>query len=245
MKRFIVKPKHFRKSPLALKRALPALKLVSYPGRYQPALDYLQDLFLAYPPIDQYPNLIDNVPSSYGFLSSFYSSNKATQRSLIRDLSNLKTPESYASSHFIVRPLRHFGGHDYRITTDPSDFNPEAEYIAPAFPKKREYRVIFVMGSPLILLRKKPGEGAQPFDAWNHSNGSFFQTVNNVAESPLFQTSFFSDAESFVCLKDTHLIAADVLLGDGNSYAVTELNFSPALSIVSNLERIAHVFASN
>lgn len=245
MKRFIVKPLHFRKSPLALKRAIPARKLVSYPGRYQPALDYRQDVFLAYPDPDRYPNPIVNVPESYGFLSSFYATNKRSQRLFIRDYSSLKTPESYASTHFIVRPLRHFGGHDYRITDDPSDFNPEAEYIAPAFHKKREYRVIFVMGSPLILLRKKPGEGAQPFDAWNHTNGSFFQTVNDWPSSPLTRTSFFDDAGSLCVLRDAHLIAVDVLLGDDNTYAVTELNFSPALSIPSNLERIAHAFSSH
>lgn len=243
MKRFIVKPQHFRKSPLALKRAIPAAKLVSYPGRYQPALDYRQDVFLAYPPIDRYPNRIANVPASYGFLSRFYTSDKHTQRSLIRQTSSLRTPESYASTHFIVRPLRHFGGFGYRITDDPADYNPATEYIAPAFAKKREYRSIFVMGTPLILLRKKPGPDAGPFDAWNHTTGSFFQTVNDVSASPLSSTSFFADASSFVCLRDTHLIAVDVLLGDDHTYAVTELNFSPALSIESNLERIAHALA--
>jgi hypothetical protein len=237
--RYLVKPSKFRKTPLLLKHVLGAQKLVSYPGRFQPALDYTRDFFLSFPPLHRYPNPITNVPESYGFLSSFYTSDKHTQRKLIQE-SGLKTPDSYASSVYISRPLRHFGGHNYRITEDPTDYNPSTEYISPAFPKWREYRVVFVLGTPLILLRKKPGPSAGPFDAWNHTTGSFFQTVHHRLESPLSSTSFFSDAASFCVLRDTHLVAVDVLLSEQRDYAVTEVNFSPAVSISSNIEVIAH-----
>jgi hypothetical protein len=242
--RFVVKPHKFRKTPLLLKRALGAQKLVSYPGRYQPPLDYRKDFFLAFPRLDRYPNPIVNVPDSYSELSSFYASDKHTQRTVIGS-SGLKTPESFASDYFVVRPLHHFGGHDYRVTDDPSDFDPTTEYISPAFPKWREYRVLFVLGTPLILLRKKPGPSVGPFDAWNHANGSYFQTVHNRSESPLAASSFFADAEGFCVLRDTHLVAADVLLNERSEYAVTEVNFSPAVSIPSNLEAIAHYVSSH
>lgn len=241
--RFLVKPHKFRRTPLLLKRALGAQKLVSYPGRYQPSLDYRQDLFLAFPPADRYPNPIVNVPESYAFISSFYTSSKHTQRELIRE-SGLKTPEDFASDHFVVRPLHHFGGHNYRITTEPDDFNPAEEYISPAFPKWREYRVLFVMGHPLILLRKKPGPSVGPFEAWNHASGSYFQTVIDRAASPLSASSFLADAEGFCVLRDTHLVAADVLLNERREYAVTEVNFSPAITIPTNLEAIAHYVSS-
>lgn len=240
--RFLVKPNKFRQTPLLLKRSLGARKLVSYPGRYQPALDYRQDLFLAFPSTDRYPNRISNVPASYSLLSSFYSSSKASQRSLITQY-GVKTPEAYTSTHFIVRPLSHFGGHNYRITTDSNDYNPSTEYISPAFHKWREYRVVFVKGNPLVILRKKPGPEAQPFEAWNHTNGSYFQTVIDTASSPLLQTSFLTDAGNHPVLRDSHLIAVDVLLDREHNYAVTEFNFSPALTIPSNIEVITNALA--
>lgn len=246
--RFLVKPNKFRQTPLLLKRTLEAQKLVSYPGRYQPALDYTQDLFLAFPAINRYPNPIVNVPASYASISTFYHSNKSTQRRLIG--AHLKTPESYASSNdntsvsaFIVRPLHHFGGHNYRITNDPNDYNPSTEYISPAFPKWREYRVFFVKGNPLLVLRKKPGPNVGTFDAWNHASGSYFQTVHDLPSSPLTQTPFLADATTHPVLRDSHLIAADVLIDQQHRYAVTEFNFSPAISIPANLEVIRNAFA--
>lgn len=241
--RFVVKPARFRKTPLLLKRVLGARKLVSYPGRYQPTLDYRQDLFLAYPQSGRYPNPIVNVPDSYEYLSSFYTQSKHSQRGLLLQ-SGLKTPEVFPSLNFIVRPLRHFGGFDYRITEDENDYDPDTQYISPAFHKYREYRVIFVLGTPLIVLRKKPGPGVGPFDAWNHASGSYFQTVLERS-GPLFSTSFIEDASNVPVLRDTHLVAADVLVDRDSNYAVTEVNFSPAISIPANLEVIQNAFSGS
>lgn len=240
--RFVVKPNKFRLTPLLLKRTLRARKLVSYPGRYQPALDYKRDLFLAFPAIERYPNRIDNVPTCYPLMQRFYHGNKATQRFLI-DAYGLKTPEAYASSSFIVRPLHHFGGAHYRITNDPNDYNATTEYISPAFPKWREYRVLFIKGKPLIVLRKKPGPSVGEYEAWNHTSGSFFQTVIDRASSPLSATSFFTDATANPVLMQSHLIAVDVMINRQREYAVTEFNFSPAVTIPANLEVIANAFA--
>lgn len=240
--RFVVKSARFRKTPLLLKRVLGAQKLVSIPGRYQPPLDYNEDLFLAYPQIGRYPSPIINVPESYTFLSSFYTLSKHDQRGVLLQ-NGLKTPEAYTSPTFVVRPLRHFGGLDYRLTNDPSDYDPSTQYISPAFNKWREYRVIFVKGSPLVVLRKKPGPESGPFDAWNHTTGSYFQTVLDRESSPLSRTSFFDDAARCSVSRDTHLVAADVLIDSDNNYAVTEFNFSPAITIQTNLEVIANAFA--
>lgn len=217
--------------------------MVSIPGSFQPPLDYRQDLFLAFPQLGRYPSPIDNVPESYEYLSAFYAQSKHAQRGLLLS-SGVKTPEAYASTHFIVRPLRHFGGHDYRITQDGNDYDPNTQYISPAFEKWREYRVFFIRGNPLVILRKKPAEGLGVFDAWNHTSGSFFQTVLHRDESPLLRSSFIEDAKSVCVLRDTHLIAADVLLRRDFSYAVTEVNFAPAISISSNIEVISNALAS-
>jgi len=242
--RFIVKPSKFRRTPLLLKTSLGADKLVSVPGRYQPTLDYSQDLFLAFPKAIGYPNPIENVPESYEEISTFYRATKSGQRRMLLS-SSLKTPEAYASSHYVVRPLHHFGGHDYRVTDNPNDYDPNTQYISPAFEKWREYRVLFIKGRPLITLRKKPGPNSDPFSAWNHTSGSYFQTVHQLEASPLSLTQFFADAANVCVLRDTHLIAADVLINRRFEYAVTEVNFAPAITIPANLEVIKNAFANS
>lgn len=239
MFKYLVKSRQFRKTPVLLKHTLPARKLVSVGGRFQPPLDWRRDFFFAYPNPTTYPNVIANLPRSYDHIVRFYQANKRDQREMLQSV-GIHTPESYVdeATHFIVRPLRHFGGQGYRITTDSSDYNPATEYIAPAFPKKREYRVIFVFGTPLILLRKKPSESTGMFDAWNHTSGSFFQTISSLDECRLAQdTSFFSDAQKLCVITDAHLVAADVL-ANGSKYAVTEINFSPSITLPFNLNRI-------
>jgi hypothetical protein len=238
--RFIVKPNKFRKTPVLLKRTIGARKLVSYPGRYQPPLDYNQDLFLALPSPNRYPSPIINLPPSYNLISSFYHSNKKTQRSILAD-TGLKTPEAYPSDTYVVRPLQHFGGHGYRLTESSTDYNPASEYIAPAFKKWREYRVVFVKGVPIIILRKKPGVDASPYEPWNHTTGSFFQTVLDTQSCKLQSSRFFSDVSTNSLIKPTHLVGVDVLLDKDLNYAITEINFAPALTIESNLEVIRNV----
>lgn len=237
MFRYLLKSHSFRRTPVLLKHTLGARKLVSAGGRFQPQLDWLRDFFMAYPPV--YAGIMSNLPPNYRHLSNFWSSNKSEQRELLQSC-GIMTPESHTdnATHYIVRPNRHYGGVDYRIVTDPTDFNPATHYVAPAFPKKREYRVVFVYGHPLILMRKKPGPNVGPFDPWNHANGSYFQTISSMDQCRLAQdTSFFSDIQKICVVRDAHLVAADVM-SDGNRYAVTELNFSPSITLHDNLLRI-------
>lgn len=243
MFKYLLKSRSFRRTPVLLKHTLDARKLVSAGGRFQPALNWHRDFFMAYPPV--YAGGMSNLPPSYQHLSTFWSSNKSEQRELLQSVGVL-TPESHAdqATHFIVRPNRHYGGHDYRITTDPNDFNPATHYVAPAFPKKREYRIVFLYGHPLILMRKKQGPNVGPFDPWNHGNGSYFQTISSIDQCKLAaDTSFFSDIQKMVVVRDAHLIAADVM-SNGNSYAVTELNFSPSITLPDNLLRIKNYVSS-
>lgn len=245
MFKYLIKSKQFRRTPVLLKHTLNARKLVSVGGRFQPQLDWHRDFFFAYPNPSAYPNVIHNLPRSYEHIVRFYQANKRDQRELMQSV-GIRTPESYVdeATHFIVRPLRHFGGQGYRITTDSSDYDSNTEYIAPAFPKKREYRVIFVLGKPLILLRKKPSDNTGMFDAWNYTSGSFFQTISGLDECRLAQeTTFFDDAQKLCVITDAHLVAADVL-ANGSKYAVTELNFSPSITLPINLYRIKDYVSS-
>lgn len=241
MFRYLLKSRQFRTTPIHLKRALGIRKLVSVGGRFNPDLDWQRDLFFAYPKENAYGGRLANLPPTYDAIASYYTSNKRHQR-LILNANGIKTPESYADDarRFIVRPLRHHGGVGFRVTDSGDDYDPKTEYIAPLFPKKREYRVIYCFGTPLILLRKKPGPEATAEEPWNHAHGSSFQTISSLEECRLFiQTKFFSDVQDFPVIRDAHIVAVDVL-ANGNRYAVCELNFSPAITIPSNLERIKH-----
>lgn len=243
MFKYLLKSHNFRRTPVLLKHALGARKLVSAGGRFQPALDWRRDFFMAYPP--HYPNVMANLPPSYGEISQFWSASKANQRQLLM-AAGIKTPEAYASgaTHYIVRPFRHYGGTDYRITTDPTDYNPDTHYLAPAFPKQREYRVLYVYGHPLILMRKKPGPNAGTYDAWNHGSGAYFQTISSMDQCKLaLETQFFSDIANYPVVHTAHLVAADVI-SNGSHYAVTELNFSPAITIPANITRIQNYVSS-
>lgn len=241
MFRYLLKSRQFRTTPINLKRALGISKLVSVGGRFTPDLDWNRDLFFAYPKENAYGGRLVNLPPTYDEIASYYTSNKRHQR-LVLNAHGIKTPESYADDarRYVVRPLRHHGGVGFRVTHSKEDYDPNSEYISPLFPKKREYRVIFVFGTPLILLRKKPSDDATEDMPWNHTTGSSFQTISSMEECRLhIQTSFFNDVQGFPVIRDAHIVAADVL-ANGNRYAVCELNFSPAITIPSNLERIKH-----
>lgn len=192
-----------------------------------------RDFFLSY---KLTPEEVYGGGEDYQRLHAFYTSNKRDQRqSLISG--GLSTPESFPGSSYIVRPLRHYGGIGYRVTRDAEDYDTETEYISPCFLKNCEYRVIFLGGIPLITMikRKPPGIGRE--QAWNHQQGASFVTVNNEENNRLRHTSFLEDALKVPIIKSAHLCAVDILYRQ-QKYAVTEVNFCPAITVPANLERI-------
>jgi hypothetical protein len=148
-------------------------------------------------------------------------------------------PDLRSSDEFVVRPLRHRSGIGYRVTFDPNDFEEGREYISRLYPKRHEYRVIFCFGTPLITLLKRVPEGIDPNGPWNHANGSTFITVNNPDNNRLRHTDCIERLSAFSVVKNAHLVAADIMLGDNHDYVVSELNFCPALTIENNLRKVA------
>jgi len=94
------------------------------------------------------------------------------------------------------------------------------------------------MGEPIITLFKRVPEELPHNIAWNHTQGSFFTTVNDWNNNRLRHTSFFDDLSSCDPLKSIHWGALDVMMTRDNDYAVCELNFSPAMTIQSNLQKV-------
>ena len=171
---FVIRPKHIYSTPKHIATDL-ACKVRSYPRPEKPKRRYVynRDFFMV--PID--PSVVINAPTHYGDMYAFSTRNKLGQRQQLAQFVNVPrcagSPEEASAlegAQFVVRPLRHTGGIGYRVTADRHDFIPGQEYISELFPKRREYRIIFVFGQPLIVLRKKPNEGVTHDLPWGHQN---------------------------------------------------------------------------
>lgn len=166
----------------------------------------------------------------------------------------------------LVRPIRHKQGVHYDVYENLDEKGEnlafakirketgKAAYVAQIFRKTDEFRVIYSYGERLCVLKKQPvalceealnkDDRAKYYMPWNHTQGSEFQTVNNVKNDLLRFTSFYSKASPFLekwCLESVPLLAFDVLVKRDSSpgkvvkYAVSEVNFAPSLTIPQNL----------
>jgi len=244
--RYIIRPRAILTTPKVL-----AERMNCRTRRVNPTTrrkySYFRDFLLTYPPLE----LMDEKTRAYEpyrSIRSYASSDKRDQRRLLE----LPCPKEYESNQplhplgYIIRPLRHLGGRDYRWSQTAEDYNPETEYASEVFPKTHEYRVITVFGKIISVLRKRPPENALPHTAWNHLQGSSFQTVE-AARCNLTHTSCLDDISNNTIVKLAHLTGIDVLLArDPWRYVICEVNFCPSLSVESNLtEVISCVQTSN
>jgi hypothetical protein len=241
----LLRPRSILGTPKRLAQEL-GFRLRFYPNpRRNFFLDFRRDLCYILPEMKD----IKNCPYSYLDALYFFKANKASQRKI---LSAYKIPvPRWATTHpearelagetFVVRPLHHQHGKKYRLSDLPDAFSEGYEYVSEVFPKTREYRVIYLFGKPVIQLRKKPAPGLRPEDAWNHSQGSYFQTVQNVQEGVLWQkTSFYKDLENFPPILGSHICAVDVLFNSKShpNYVVCEINSCPSITIPENVKTI-------
>jgi hypothetical protein len=252
MTRFVVRPASISRTPRELAHLLNA-QTRRYPSNTNIRFNYQSDLFLIYPP----PSHVETqgrsehgqftAPLSYAALHRFYSSNKFTQRSLLSQ-AHVPTLDSYSTRHgaaqanpgqFVVRSLRHSGGRDYRIAQEATDFVEGREYIARVYPKTAEYRLIYVLGTPLILLKKKNPNNIPPELPWNYNNGSSFSTIKDIPSSKIARSGLIEKLTAVPIIIHAHLAAVDILWSDDRPPAVCEVNTCPGLSIEANLEKVA------
>jgi hypothetical protein len=247
--RYIIRPKHIWSTPNTLKRAFNAVRLLPYGrdtryGRRAP--DWHRDFFLVYPPAD----MVTNADDTYRSIRAFCGGNKRDQRLHLSfqgirvpatpssDMANTYSPSTADPKRYVVRPHRHSKGEGWRITEDPEDFNPATEYIQELYPKTHEYRILFVLGTPLITLYKR-AEGIPQDQPWNHAQGASFVTVNDYENNRLRHFDVYDRLKELDVIKSAHIVAADVLYASKkNGYAVTELNFCPSITIPDNIERV-------
>jgi hypothetical protein len=114
------------------------------------------------------------------------------------------------------------------------------------YPKTAEYRLIYVLGKPLILLKKKNPNNIPPELPWNHNNGSSFSTINDISSSKIARSGLITKLTAVPIIIHAHLAAVDILWSDDRPPAVCEVNTCPGLSIEANLEKVAaHVQAAH
>lgn len=240
---FIVRPPSILRTPTAVAHDLGA-RTRFYPNPRHPRVyDFNRDFLMV--PVN--PREVRNAPADYVHTFAFAQRNKYGQRRAL-EAAGIPVPRvaqseaeaaGLAGSQFVVRPLRHARSAHYRVTQDRLDFSPGTEYISELYPKRREYRVVFVFGNPLIVLRKKPNEGVTEAEPWGHVN-SRFQTINDVPGSRLSQTDALQRLASFPVIQAAHIVAADLLYNNRHEkpWVCLELNFCPALDIDNNRAQV-------
>ncbi len=248
--RFIVRPKGILGTPRALAGELNCrLRYYPNPRRANRLYDLRRDFLMT--PVN--PEHLVAYTEDYIDYHMFMTRNKYGQRRLL-EAGGIPIPRTYGAPpeawgaafdpgvRYVVRPLRHSGGRGYRVTEDPADFRPGQEYLTEVYPKRREYRVIFVLGQPAVYLRKKPNDGVSEDQPWGHTN-STFQTINDWASCRLSNTDCVARLAAFPVVKGAHIIAADILYNRKHKpqYVICELNNCPALTIDENRARIAEI----
>jgi hypothetical protein len=186
-------------------------------------------------------------------INTFFQATKATQRTLLTSW-NVPVPATFTTkidsetahtggNRYVVRRNRHWKGQFYRITDDPTDFIEGEEYISELFPKTREYRIIYIMGTPVLTLRKKVPEGTGADLPWNHEQGASFQTINDVEGSRPAGLGVFNTLAGVPLLQQAHIVGVDVMLNK-NGWRVLEFNSSPALTLENNIAKVAEFIRS-
>lgn len=233
---YVVRPPGIKGTPFAVAQEL-GCQTRFYPNEKHPRVfDHSKDFFMT--PVSS----VQHAPEAYLHTVHFATRNKFGQRMM---LSEAGVPIPFTSQHhgsstpgvgkFVVRPLRHAQGEGYRVTDNPLDFTPGVEYISVLFPKRREYRVIYVFGKPLIYLRKKPNEGVTNEQPWGHEN-SVFKTIHDVPGSHIGASDIVGKIGNTPIVQGAHIVAADILFNPECSppFVCLELNFCPSLTIDDN-----------
>lgn len=228
---YIIRPRGILTTPRLLVSALGAHGTKRVHGRYIP--EWGTDFFLAY------PRFARNGDDSYHHLHEVYSMNKFQQRQYMI-AAGVRTPESYESNKCVVRPLRHSKGIDFTVVETGATVNSNSHYIAPLFPKIREFRAVFVKGRLCFTLLKQVPEGTPSDVPWNHAVNSRFVTITREVNDWLTRTSFYQDAERLPITTTADLVAFDVMMDAEGNYAVAEFNFCPGITIPGNLEKVKH-----
>lgn len=179
----------------------------------------------------------------------FFRKNKPSQRAIIGTTLPIPWTSTHrntwngGASRFVVRPLRHSKSRNYRVTDNPNDFIEGAEYVSELFFKEREYRIVYIFGYPVVVLRKRVEKDVGPELPWGFENSSF-RTINDVSGSFVSRCGALEDIRRHQIIKSSHIVGVDILWRKGQNhhgeYKVLEFNSAPALTIEKNIEKVAN-----
>lgn len=195
------------------------------------------------------PEYFQHVPPEFLTIAEYYRLNKGLQRRYLKE-SGLCTPESYPHNlelyGGVSRPMRHRSGQDY-AKVSVAEYHEgiyEGRYFAPIFPKKHEYRVIYVKGTKALVLYKRNSHNIAFDEPWNHDNGTSFVTVRNPDNDRLRHTSFYQDVMNHPIITKADIIGVDIMIDGHRNYAVLETNFNPQIEIEENLLTVKSILES-
>lgn len=245
--RYVVRHPHMMTTPKLLRDAL-GCRLRQWPPRqkkYTPSWN--RDFLFKVPEPHELQEAGDyDCLTKAQKLHTFFGANKAQQRAIL-NASGLPTPWtsttkntwSGSSASFVVRPLRHSQGAHYRVTQDPNDFTPGSQYVAELFEKEREYRIVFVYGEALVVLRKHVPDGTPRHLPWNHAVGGTFRTINDVPNSKPFKSGAIEALSVHPVVRAAHIVGVDILWKRPDEWTILEFNAAPSLTIEENVKKVA------
>lgn len=243
--KFIVRHPDILTSPKELAHELGIKTRKARPGK---EVRWGRDFFMHYPSA----NVVKGRLESYLPLWDFFSANKRDQR---RALARhglpvpAEVPNGALATHVVIRPLRHSHGHGWLVQDHRAVYNSTTHYASELFPKTNEYRLIYVLGKPIIFLRKAPTrDNLRPDEPWNHGNTTF-ETIpeEDWARSNLrVHTNAFTVLGECSILRDAHYVGVDILYNRRtHEWVVCEFNVCPALTIEGNRRRVAEAIGAS
>lgn len=240
MLKYLLHPSTIRTTPQLLATEL-HIKTRRWPS--PSGFQYSECFLMTYPP----PEALHDHPDVYPSLAAFYRASKLSQRQHL-SRSGIPVPETYGTRYeaayaadgtWIVRPFRHSGGRQYRRTNSSIDFVEGQQYVSRVFPKTAEYRIVFVFGSPLVILKKQNPQHIPADLPWNHLQGCSFATLSNPQGSHIWRCGLVGKLADVPIIKYAHICAVDVLWSDTLGPSVCEVNSCPGITIPTNLTKVA------
>ena len=252
--RYIIRPNHINWTPKNLAKKL-EIETRRWPRNTNwGQFDFDKDFFMTYP---HGSTVKTEEPTVYSMLRSFWGAGKLGQRAYLNS-KNIPTPATWGinwnadlpsiPNKIICRPPTHQDGSDYRIVSNIEEIQM-GEYASKAFPKDSEFRIVYVLGEPLITIEKYLStlETIEPDVAqimpWNEANKCMWRTIRNDSNL-LSHTDIHSRLAVLPIIQHSHIIGVDIMCA-GHTWVITEFNACPTLKVSNHLEQVSNYVQAN